>query len=97
MIPWLSRMPTAEEIAAHAAAHPVKQWFSDVPHAYWLRYPPPDSEARWGPYLTLLGAADGNVYWQGDAVDYGGNFDSLFLPATAQGLPVDYVAMKERA
>lgn len=45
-----------------------------------------------GPCFTLLGAAGGKVYWEGDVNEESGDVGSLFLPVTAQGLPVDYLA-----
>lgn len=46
---WLDRPPTAEEVRAHAEAHPVAGWHGG-PWGRWLRFGEPGN-----PYLAVLG------------------------------------------
>lgn len=76
-IPWLTRLPTPEEVAEHAKAHPVDEQFG-----LWL-YRVDD----WHAITVLLGVELGsvvNISFNAPDEDPG----ARWLPCTAEGIPV---------
>lgn len=74
-IPWLTHPPTAEEVAAHAKAHPFMTWHGAC--GLWLRF------NEHGPDIVRL--------WVGSprCGDYAVVSDRFrWLPCTAEGIPV---------
>lgn len=91
-IPWRTSLPTLEAIAAHAAAHPIPG--RGTPHGYWLKYLP--SAQYVGPALAALAVIDGVVSWDWHRIEWEWVEDDEvvhWLPCTAQGVPVDFVAL----
>lgn len=89
-IPWLTRPPTAEEVAAHAKAYPILG--ND---GVWLYVPP--RHAILGPrrpQLRLLHATAGAVWTTGGSAEE--EQDARWLPCAAEGIPV-YSALARRA
>lgn len=78
-IPWLTRPPTAEEVAAHARAYPRARRSCGT----WIRRVGSDM-----PFFVVL-ASDGEVlYWDGIKWDGTDSKDARWLPCTAEGIPV---------
>lgn len=79
-IPWLTRPPTAEEVAAHAKAYPVLEC-----HGLWLYVPPRHAILGPRPARTvLLHTVSGAVL-----SDTGYELvDARWLPCTAEGIPL---------
>lgn len=88
-IPWLTRLPTPEEVAEHAKAHPLKgalfTW------GVWLQILP-DELHSW-PKLWHLRRHNGVVTdnkW-GNVAFTRSDEGTRFLPCTAEGIPICFV------
>lgn len=77
-IPWLSRPPTAEEVAAHAKAYPLSP--SRAPTGRWL-FVRDDGVAYFVMLMVGLRPEVLREYEQG----------ARWLPCTAEGIPVCFV------
>ena len=77
-IPWLTRLPTPEEVAAHARVHPASP---DSLFGLWLQECP-----GWFPSLRLV-MVGGNGQVEGLRAACG----ARFLPCTAEGIPVCFL------
>ncbi len=88
MIPWLTRLPTPEEVAAHAKAHPVGP--VDFQRGLWLRAPEHAiGWARPADLRVLSVIAERHIsgdYRPGDTAT------ARWLPCTAEGIPVCLLA-----
>ena len=88
-IPWLTRPPTAEEVAAHAKAYPAPRKHEFCEPGEWLVI------TEYGPAFVRLHVADDR--W--DSADDGTRMGFLriptdiirWLPCTAEGIPVCFV------
>ena len=96
-VPWLKRLPTVDEVAAHEKAHPA---IGELEGAYWLEWI--DSPVAWvgspQPSLVRIMAKEGMCYGHDPEMDewYGigpENCGDRYLPCTAEGLPVCFMEL----
>lgn len=78
-IPWLTRPPTAEEVAAHAKAYPIAGYDGT---GLWL------CNSVSGASLFLLCVECGVVYMADRSFPIGARGGITWLPCTADGIPV---------
>lgn len=99
MIPWLTRLPTADEVRAHARSHRV----NIDRRTEWTPSDNPDGWGMWlandgDPFLTLL-LADVDSVWlpDGDMLTERRCPGAKWLPCTAEGIPVCLLPKKPEA
>jgi hypothetical protein len=80
---WLDRPPTAEEVRAHAAAHPAEYAHRTEAPGLWLLSYPKTRSAK--PSIVALSAGDEEYASRLHALLDG----ARWLPLTAEGLPVE--------
>lgn len=83
-IPWLTRPPTAEEVAAHAKAYPV---FGT--RGLWLWAPPQPYDFVMPASLRMLEVIDGK--WIAGDREKDDRAGARWLPCTAEGIPVCFL------
>lgn len=82
-IPWLTRPPTAEEVAAHAKAYPVAAYEAT---GLWL------CQGASGARLFLLRVEFNAVYMADRPFPIGTGGGNCWLPLTAEGIPLCLLA-----